>query len=115
VVPAFEGYLGVLPNHAPLITQLGVGVVTYKVDGKAKKMAITGGFMEVTDNKMVILADNAELAEDIDIERANAAKERAERRLQEKAENLDHVRAQAALLRATTRLKAAGKDKEHKH
>lgn len=109
VVPAFEGYLGVLPNHAPLITQLGIGVVTYKVGGKEKKIAITGGFMEVAENKMVILADTAELAENIDVARANAARDRAEKRLQEKAEDLDYVRAQAALQRATARLKAAGR------
>jgi len=114
VVPAFEGYLGVLPNHAPLITQLGIGVVTYKVGGQEKKIAITGGFMEVADNKIVILADTAEMAEDIDIERAIAAKERAERRLRERAENLDYVRAQAALQRATARLKAAGKETENR-
>lgn len=109
VVPATEGHLGVLPNHAPLITQLGIGVVTYKVGGQKKKMAITGGFMEVADNKMVILADTAELAEDIDVERAIAAKERAERRLREKLDDLDYARAQASLQRATARLKAADK------
>lgn len=109
VVPAFEGYLGVLPNHAPLITQLGIGVVTYKVGGKEHKIAITGGFMEVSDNKMVILADTAEMAENIDIARANAARDRAEKRLQEKADDLDYARAQAALQRAMTRLKAAGR------
>ena len=115
VVPAFEGYLGVLPNHAPLITQLGVGVVTYKVGGQEKRMAITGGFMEVKDNKMVILADSAELAEDIDVERAGSARERAEQRLKDQGRDLDYVRAQAALQRATTRLKAAGKDTENKN
>lgn len=112
VVPAFEGYLGVLPDHAPLITRLNIGVVTYKTGGKEKKIAITGGFMEVMDNKLVILADAAEMEDDIDVERAYAARERAERRLREKAENLDYVRAQAALQRATTRLKAAGKEPE---
>jgi F-type H+-transporting ATPase subunit epsilon len=115
IVPAFEGYLGVLPNHAPLITQLGIGVVTYKVGGEKKKMAITGGFMEVANNKMVILADTAELAEEIDVERADAARERAERRLQEKTDDLDYVRAQASLQRAKARLEAAGKLKENKH
>lgn len=112
VVPAFEGYLGVLPNHAPLISQLGVGVVTYKTEGQEKKMAITGGFMEVRDNKMVILADTAELAEEIDYERALSARERAEQRLKEKGQEIDYVRAQAALQRATARLKAVDKEKE---
>ncbi len=115
VVPAFEGYLGVLPNHAPLITQLSLGVVTYKVGGREKKMAITGGFMEVSDNKVVILADTAELAEDIDTARAESARERAARRLREKDANLDYVRAQAALQRATIRLKAADRNPENNH
>ena len=115
VVPAFEGYLGVLPNHAPLITQLGLGVVTYKTGGQEKKIAITGGFMEVTDNKLVILADTAVMAEEIDVERAYAARERAERRLKDRTDNLDYIRAQAALQRATTRLKAAGKEQENKY
>lgn len=115
VVPAFEGYLGVLPNHAPLITQLCIGVVTYKVNGKEKRIAITGGFMEVADNKMVILADTAELAEDIDVDRAGAARERAERRLQEMTDDLDYLRARVALERAANRLKAAGREKENKN
>lgn len=110
VVPAYEGYLGVLPNHAPLVTQLGIGVVTYTVGGEKKKIAITGGFMEVADNKMIILADTAEMGENIDVERAAASKERAEKRLRDKAEDLDYVRAQASLQRAITRLKAAGKE-----
>ena len=71
--------------------------------------------MEVADNKMVILADTAELAEEIDVERADAARERAERRLQEKTDDLDYVRAQASLQRAKARLEAAGKLKENKH
>ena len=95
VVPAFEGYLGVLPNHAPLITQLGLGVVTYKVGGKEKKIA--------------------EMAEEIDVERAYAARERAESRLKDRTDSLDYIRAQAALQRATTRLKAAGKEQESKY
>lgn len=110
VVPAFEGYLGVLPDHAPLITQLGIGVISYMWNGQEKKIAITGGFMEVENNKIVILADTAETAEDIDVGRAGSARERAEQRLKEKNQAVDYIRAQAALQRATTRLKAAGKD-----
>jgi len=110
VVPAAEGYLGVLPNHAPLITSLRIGVVRYSLKGQEKKMAISGGFMEVADNVVTILADTAELAEEIDVDRAIAAKERALQRLRERKENLDYARAQLSLQRAMARLKAAGRD-----
>jgi len=109
IVPAAEGYLGVLPGHAPLITSLRVGVVRFKVGGQEKRMAISGGFMEVANNRVIILADTAELAEEIDVDRAIAAKERAEQRLRHKAEEIDYVRARMALQRAVARLKAAGK------
>ncbi|KUK11099.1 MAG: ATP synthase epsilon chain [Clostridia bacterium 41_269] len=109
VVPAAEGYLGILSNHAPLITSLRIGVVRYSLKGQEKKMAISGGFMEVADNVVTILADTAELAEEIDVDRAIAAKERALQRLRERKENIDYVRAQLALQRALARLKAAGK------
>lgn len=107
VVPAALGYLGVLPNHAPLVTGLDIGVIKYKQDGKTKKMAICGGFMEVINNKAVVLADTAELGEKIDLHRAEAAKERARQRLTEHAQDLDVLRAEMALKRAISRIKAA--------
>jgi len=109
VVPAAEGYLGVLPGHAPLITSLSIGVVRFKTVGQEKRMAISGGFMEVAENRIVILANTAELADEIDIDRARSARERAEHRLKDKVENLDHIRVQSALQRAVARLKAADK------
>ncbi|NLO89352.1 MAG: F0F1 ATP synthase subunit epsilon [Clostridia bacterium] len=110
VVPAAEGYLGILPNHAPLITSLRIGVVRYRQEGQEKRMAISGGFMEVADNVVTILADTAELAEEIDVDRATASKERALQRLRERKENLDYARAQMSLQRAIARLKAAGRE-----
>ena len=107
VVPAFKGYLGVLYNHAPLVSILKTGVVKYTVEGEQKKIALEGGFMEVADNNIVILADTAELAEDIDIARAIASKDRAERRLLEKEEKIDETRAHASLQRAKNRIEAA--------
>ncbi|NLT94374.1 MAG: F0F1 ATP synthase subunit epsilon [Clostridia bacterium] len=107
IVPAIEGYMGILPNHAPIISGLEPGVVKYKVDGNYKKMAISGGFLEVSDNKATILANTAELAEEIDVKRAQAAKERAEKRLHDKGD-IDVLRAELALKRALARLKAAG-------
>ena len=110
IVPAIEGYLGILPNHAPIISGLEPGVIKYKVGGDYKKMAISGGFLEVSANKASILANTAELAEEIDVQRAQAAKERAEQRLQNKRD-IDVLRAELALKRALARLKAKGQGK----
>jgi len=107
VVPGEQGELGILPRHAPLIAGLDIGVMRYTLNGKVKKMAISGGFMEVLNNKVTILANAAERAEDIDVERAEAAKARAEKRLKEKDPETDILRAELALRRARTRLKAA--------
>ncbi|MFZ7102103.1 MAG: F0F1 ATP synthase subunit epsilon [Peptococcaceae bacterium] len=109
VVPAIGGYLGILPNHAPMISGLEPGVLKYKVAGDYKKMAISGGFLEVSDNKVSVLANTAELPQEIDVERAQQAKERAEQRLQNKSE-VDVLRAENALKRAIARLRAAGRD-----
>ncbi|MGI6066213.1 MAG: F0F1 ATP synthase subunit epsilon [Bacillota bacterium] len=108
IVPAALGYLGVLANHAPLVTALEIGVVTYRQDGKPKKMAISGGFLEVVNNKAVVLAHTAEEGEKIDVSRAQSAKERAEKRLSERSADLDVLRAELALKRAISRIKAAG-------
>jgi F-type H+-transporting ATPase subunit epsilon len=107
VVPSVNGELGILPNHAPLIASLGIGVIRYTEDGKVKRIAISGGFMEVVNNKVTVLANTAETSEDIDLERAQAAKERAEKRLQERQPDIDIARAEVALKRAIARLKAA--------
>jgi len=109
IVPAIEGYLGILPNHAPMISGLEPGVVKYKVAGEYKKLAISGGFLEVSANKASILANTAELAGEIDVKRAQEAKERAEQRLHNKA-GIDVHRAEMALKRAIARLKVAGRD-----
>jgi len=106
VVPATEGYLGVLSNHAPIITGLQAGLIKYRLEGKNYYLAVSSGFMEVSQNKVTILADTAEKPEEIDRERALAAKERAEKRLKERPPGLDVARAEFALRRATTRLKA---------
>ncbi|MGI6685661.1 MAG: F0F1 ATP synthase subunit epsilon [Bacillota bacterium] len=107
IVPAALGYLGILPNHAPMVTALDIGVIKFKTEGKTKKMAISGGFMEVINNKAVVLADTAELGDKIDLARAEEAKERAKKRLSERAEDLDVRRAELALKRAMSRIKAA--------
>ena len=108
IVPAAEGYLGVLPNHAPLISGLKPGIIKYRQEGQTRLLAISGGFMEVSSNKVTILADTAERPEQVDVERAKAARERAEKRLKERPPGLDVARAEFALQRALARLRAAG-------
>ncbi|GFN22967.1 MAG: F0F1 ATP synthase subunit epsilon [Thermoanaerobacteraceae bacterium] len=108
VAPGVLGYLGILPGHAPMVTLLVPGVVTYREGGQERRLAVGGGLLEVADDRVVILADTAEKAEEIDVERARRAKERAERRLKERPPGVDLVRAEAARKRAVARLKAAG-------
>lgn len=110
VVPVVDGQLGILYNHAPMVSTLGLGVLRYKQGGQTKRIAINGGFLELSANQITVLADSAEEAETIDIARAKEAKTRAEKRLRERVANLDRVRAEAALRRAMNRLRAAGVD-----
>jgi len=107
-IPGKTGYLGVLPGHAPLITELAVGEISYTNAGKTKRLAVAWGFAEVLQNKVTILAETAEKAEEIDTARAEAAKKKAEAELQ-KAGVDGNKDAQAALDRANARLDVAGK------
>lgn len=108
VAPGSEGYLGVLAHHAPLITPLIPGKLTVKLPaGEPEVYAISGGFLEVSDNKAVILADAIEPLHEIDPVRAQRALERAKERLRERDEKLDVARAEAALERAINRIRLA--------
>src|SRR5437773_8694546 len=108
VVPGVEGYFGVLPGHAAFLTTLGIGEVTYRVGRDEHYLAVSGGFAEVRNDKVIILADSAERPEEIDRARAGQAKERAERRLSGRSEEeVNYVRCQAALSRALVRLPVA--------
>ncbi len=112
VAPGSEGYFGVLPGHLPFITILDTGQLTYRVDGTERHLAVSGGYAEVRRDRVIILADRAELAEHIDAARAERARERAERRIAEWSsgdEKIDFTRARAALDRALTRLEVAGR------
>jgi len=109
IAPGIEGQLGILPHHAPLMTILQSGELIIRKDKEDLYMAITGGFLEVRPDKVVILADACEHCEEIDVERAEAAKMRAQERLQSRSPEIDHARAQAALQRALVRLKVAEK------
>jgi F-type H+-transporting ATPase subunit epsilon len=105
---AQSGELGVLPGHIPLVAPLEIGSVRLKKEGKTELVAVSGGFLEVRPDQVTILAQAAELATDIDVERALRAKERAEQRMQEaRQEDVDFRRAQLALRRAINRLAIA--------
>ena len=110
VVPGSDGYFGVLPGHAPLLATLGIGELTYRIGRDERHVAIAGGFAEVRNDKVVVLADTAELPQDIDRTRAERARDRAEQRLSGRSqEETDFVRASAALARALTRIQVAGR------
>jgi F-type H+-transporting ATPase subunit epsilon len=106
IAKGIEGELGILPNHIPMVTPLEIAAVTVKIEGqKDHEIAVHGGFMEVRKDKVIILAESAELPEEIDLDRAARARERAEDRLREaKAQNYDFHRAQRALQRALVRI-----------
>jgi len=108
VAPGSEGYLGVLAHHAPMMTELKVGKLDFRrADDTSGAMAISGGFLEVFEDKVSVLAESAELAEEIDVDRAEQAKKRAEERLAAAGPSVDAARAEAALHRAINRLHVA--------
>jgi len=104
-----EGQLGILPHHAPLMTMLRPGDLTIRKGNEEQYLAISGGFLEVRPDKVIILADACERAEEIDIERAEAAKRRAEEILKTRPPQVDTAAAEAALRRSLTRLKVVEK------
>lgn len=104
-----QGQLGILPHHAPLMTMLQPGDLLIKRDDEEEYLAISGGFLEVRPDKVIILADAGERAEEIDIARAEAAKRRAEATLKGRPSGGDAIAAEAALRRSLTRLKVAAR------
>jgi F-type H+-transporting ATPase subunit epsilon len=110
-IPGATGYLGILPGHAPLITELGVGEITYKSSGTTHTLAVAWGFAEVLPDKVTILAEAAERPQEIDVPRAQKAKDRAEERLKSNAADVDYARAEDALRRAETRIDVAKEKK----
>jgi F-type H+-transporting ATPase subunit epsilon len=106
-IPGLSGYLGILPGHAPLITELAVGVITYKASGATHTLSVAWGFAEVLPDKVTILAEAAERPQEIDVARAQEAKSRAEALLKSNDPKVDYARAEDALQRADTRLSVA--------
>ena len=110
VCPGVEGQFGVLPGHIPFLSALEIGEMYYKSAGKTEYLAISGGFAEVTGEKVTIVAESAEIGREIDVDRAKRALERAEKRLTAaKTENIDWARAEAAMRRSLMRTKVAGR------
>jgi F-type H+-transporting ATPase subunit epsilon len=107
-IPGKNGYLGILPGHAPLITELAVGEVKFHAWAEEQRLAVAWGFAEVLPDKVTILAETAERPNEIDVERARKAKERAEQRLTSGETNVDVERALSAIQKADTRLEVAG-------
>lgn len=108
--PGYGGDFGVLANHAPFLSTIKIGTLTYEKDKQRKVLMVSGGFCEVSNNKITFLVESAEFGSDIDVDRAMQAKERAEKRLAKASthdENLNITRAEAALQRAIARLKTA--------
>ena len=111
VAPGTEGYFGVLPRHAPMVASLGIGEIKVELAEKEKRrrFAASEGFLEVTPQKVTVIAEAAEDWQEIDVQRAEAAKDRALKRISEGRERWDIARAQAALARALNRLRVASK------
>ena len=110
--PGYEGEFGILPNHIAFLSALQVGNLYYKVGGKVFFVFVAGGFAEISDNKVTILAEVAEKAAEIDVERARKARERAEQRMVKQQDNYDHARIQAAMARAMARMSCQNRAKD---
>jgi len=108
-MPGRDGYLGILPQHAPLLTELGPGELSYVKGGKTSYLAVSWGFAEVLPDKVTVLADAAERPEEIDVARAQRAKARAEEALRKQDPELDYEETLRALRRAEVRLEVAAR------
>ena len=111
ILPTVNGEIAILPNHINLLTQVNPGELIIKKGVTAQYLAITGGFLEVSDNKISILADYAVKAQDIEVARAIEAKKRAEKAMQEKASDNDLRIAQGEMIKAILELKVATRHK----
>jgi F-type H+-transporting ATPase subunit epsilon len=104
IAPGSDGTLGILPKHAPLITTLAQGELRVKKGGNEQSLVVFGGFMEVTPDRVIVLADSAERAEEIDVARAEAARQRAQAAIANRGAAMDLAKSELALRRAAIRL-----------
>jgi len=105
VLPGNQGYLGVLPGHAPLLTGLSAGELAYRVGNRYNYLAVSTGFAEILRDKVSVLADTAERAEEIDLARAESAREQATKSMSDRASDLEFRKAGVKLRKATARIK----------
>ena len=112
IAPGVEGQLGILPNHASLLTMLQPGELVVRKEGEETEMFVSSGFLEVMQNRVTLLADVAERAEEIDVARAEEAKRRAEEQIKQAPPDMDLAAAEAALRRALARIKIAERRKK---
>jgi F-type H+-transporting ATPase subunit epsilon len=114
IAPGSEGQLGIMPHHSPLMTTQQPGELVMRKAGEEYSLAIAGGFMEVRPDRIIILADAAERADEIDIARAESAKQRAQESISHHEAGVDLSQAEASLRRALARIKVAEKRRRHK-
>lgn len=114
VIPAQSGELGIMKDHAPLVAELGVGEIRLRTGNDVKYFAVSGGFVEVQNNHVTVMAETAEMATEIDVERARQAAERAKAALHAPQGPIDLSQAEAALRRALVRLRAAESIRRHR-
>ena len=114
VALGIEGQLGILPHHTPLMTMLQPGELRVKNGDEETSLAVSGGFLEVRPDRIIILADTAERVEEIDIARAEEAKRRAQEQLSHRTPDMDAAKAEAAMLRALTRLQVVERRQKRK-
>lgn len=113
ILPTTTGEIAILPNHVPLVTQIAPGVMTIKSHGKEEPLAVDGGFVQITDKTVSILADFATHARDISVAKAEEAKKAAEKAMRERKSDIDFAQAEAEFRRAILELKAANRTRSH--
>ena len=114
IVPTTAGVIGILPQHTPLVSQIAPGEIVIKNNDKSEVMAVFGGFIEVSKNNVAVLADYAARVEDIELAKAQEAKERAEKLMQEKLSQKDFIIAEAELQKALMQLRIANKYRKNR-
>jgi F-type H+-transporting ATPase subunit epsilon len=114
IAPGVEGEMGILPHHSPLMTTLNPGELVARKSGEEYSLAISGGFLEVQPERVIVLADAAERAEEIDLARAEAAKKRAQEQLSATSSQIEQAQVEAALRRALARIEVADRRKRRK-
>lgn len=112
-LPTIEGEITILPNHIPLVTAIKPGTITIKKENETHHMAVMGGFLEISDNKIRLMAEAAELAEEIDERRAEEARQRAQKAVSEAKDQVEFADATAALERSISRIKVAQRKSRH--